>query len=201
MSRERIGIFGGTFDPPHNGHLTLAAEALRQLDLSRVLWVLTPVPPHKHGQLITPADHRLEMVMLTIAGEPRYELSRVEFDRPQPHFSVDTLRLLRERHPDDALIFLMGGDSLRDLPAWERPAELIRRCDELGVLRRPGDNVDLLTLERILPGLTEKVRFVDAPPQSAAAREIRMRLRAGLSVRDLVPASVIQYIRDNHLYI
>ena len=200
MSRKRIGIFGGTFDPPHNGHLALAAAALRQLKLDRVLWMLTPCPPHKRGQEISSADHRLEMVLLTIAAEPRYQLSRLEFDRPQPHYSVDTLGLVREQHPDDALIFLMGGDSLRDLPAWHRPAELVRRCDELGVLRRPDDQVDLPALEAILPGLTEKVRFVDAPPQAAAAREIRLRLQAGQPVDDLVPPPVIQYIQEHNLY-
>src|SRR5512147_2567788 len=100
MAHERIGLFGGTFDPPHLGHLILAAEARDQLALTRLLWVLTPTPPHKLHQEITPLEHRLEMIRLAIAGSPEFELSRIEIDRPGPHYTLDTLGLIRAANPD-----------------------------------------------------------------------------------------------------
>ena len=112
---ERLGIFGGTFDPPHVGHLILAMEAYDQLKLDRVLWVLAPNPPHKLGKKITDLDIRIEMVKAAINSDPMFEFSRVDIDRPGPHFVLDTMRILHEQKPDDELVFLMGGDSLHDL--------------------------------------------------------------------------------------
>ena len=120
-----VGIFGGTFSPPHRGHLALAAAARRQLGLERLLWVLTPDPPHKQGQSILPAEHRLAMVRLVLARYPEYELSTIEFDRPGPHYALDTVRILGEQNPQAGLVYLMGGDSLRDLPTWHHPADLV----------------------------------------------------------------------------
>lgn len=198
--RERIGIFGGTFDPPHLGHLILACEAHHQLELSRLLWVLTPSPPHKRDQPITAVEHRLNMVRLAIAGNPAFELSRVELDRPGPHYSVDTVRLLRAQRPDAEWIYLMGGDSLADLPRWHRPDELLREVDELGVMRRPDDRIDLQALEAALPGLSRKVRFVEAPLLEIAARQLRQRIAEGRPFRYYVPPVVYQYIQDHGLY-
>src|SRR5512143_3713267 len=115
-----IGVFGGTFDPPHTGHLILAAEAQAQLDLERILWVLTPTPPHKPGQRITSTALRLEMLQAAIDGNPDFELSRVDLDRPPPHYAVDSVHLLRAAYPQAWLAYLMGGDSLDDLPTWVR---------------------------------------------------------------------------------
>ena len=117
----RIGIFGGTFDPPHLGHLILADEAHAQLELDRLLWVLTPDPPHKLHQSITPLVDRLDMLRATIAGNNAFELSMVDIERAGPHYAVDTLLILGRSYPGDALIYVMGGDSLRDLPTWYRP--------------------------------------------------------------------------------
>ena len=120
MFPERLGVFGGTFDPPHLGHLILAAEACSKLELERLLWVLTPDPPHKLDRKITPLEHRLAMVTLAIQDTPAFELSRVEIDRPGPHYMVDTLGLLMKAHPSAELVLLIGGDSLSDLPTWQR---------------------------------------------------------------------------------
>ena len=140
---QTIGIFGGTFDPPHLGHLILAAEAYAQLGLERCLWVLTPDPPHKQGQSITPLKHRLAMLKLAIAGDPQFELSTVDLDRPGPYYAVDTVKILAAQIPGANLVYLMGGDSLRDLPKWHLPADFVDACHAIGVMRRPGDDIDL----------------------------------------------------------
>ena len=114
----RVGIFGGTFDPPHVGHLILAEECRTQLRLDRLLWVVTNQPPHKLDQTLSPVEKRVEMVQLSIAGNSHFELSRVDIDRPGPHYAVDTVRLLQEQLPEAELFYLMGGDSLHDLPTW-----------------------------------------------------------------------------------
>jgi len=195
----RLGIFGGTFDPPHWGHLHLAETAVRQLRLDRVLWVLTADPPHKQGQAISPVQDRLEMVLAAIAGQSDYELSRVEIDRPGPHWAADTVRLLAEHNPGAKLVYLMGGDSLHDLPKWVRPQAFLEHCS-LGVLRRPGDAIDLPALERKLPGLTAKVEFVQATPLDIASHEIRRRARQHLALEGLVPGPVALIIESRNLY-
>ncbi|MGE5073186.1 MAG: nicotinate-nucleotide adenylyltransferase [Anaerolineae bacterium] len=197
---ERIGIFGGTFDPPHLGHLILASEALVQLKLDRLLWVLTSVPPHKLDQPITPVDDRLAMLRLAVAGEPAFTVSRVDMSRPGPHYTVDTLALLRRENRIAALILLMGGDSLHDLTTWHEPDTLVAECDEIGVMRRPGDFVDLGSIEKQLPGITAKVRFVDAPLLEIASHEIRRRAANGLPFRYYVPSAVYSYIVEKGLY-
>jgi nicotinate-nucleotide adenylyltransferase len=197
---ERIGIFGGTFDPPHLGHLILAAEALYQLRLNRLLWVLTAMPPHKNPEEVGQLEDRLKMVRLVLEDEPGFELSRVDIDRPGPHYTLDTVRLLRKQYPGSQMILVIGGDSLHDLPRWHRPAEVVAECDEIGVMRRPGDEVDLSHLERTLRGATDKVRFIDAPLLEIASHEIRERVRAGAPFRYFVAPAVYRYILERHLY-
>jgi nicotinate-nucleotide adenylyltransferase len=196
----RIGLFGGTFDPPHIGHLILSAEANAQLGLDRLLWVLTPNPPHKQGRPITSLDHRLAMVKLAISGEERFELSDVEMDRPGPHFALDTVKILAAQNPSADLVYLMGGDSLRDLPSWKRPSNLVAALNSIAVMRRPGDSIDLPALENIIPGLTAKVRYVDAPLLDIAAHEIRQRVADGRPFRYFLPAGVYEYIVEHNLY-
>ena len=108
MNKRRLGIFGGTFDPPHMGHLILAAEARDQLALDLTIWVLTPDPPHKQGKDIASLEHRLAMVELAMADDPGFLLSHVDIDRPGPHYALDTVNLLRKEYPEDELIYLMG---------------------------------------------------------------------------------------------
>jgi len=196
----RLGVFGGTFDPPHVGHAILAAEALYQLRLARVLWVLTPAPPHKQGQRITPLAQRERMVRAAISGEPRFLFSRVDIDRPPPHYALDTVRLLRQAHPQAQIIYLMGGDSLGDLPAWHRPQDFIAACDALGVVRRPGETASPEKAYRLLPGLREKVRFVDAPLLQIASRDIRARAASGRPFRYFLQPQVYQLVQQWGLY-
>ncbi len=196
----RLGLFGGTFDPPHLGHLALANAACDQLNLERVLWILSGIQPLKIGQPITPPEHRLKMLELALQGQPHFVISSVELECPGPHYSVDTVRLLAERYPKDELIFLMGGDSLRDLPRWHSPADLVAACAEIGVMRRPGDALDLAALERQIPGLTAKVRFIHVPLVDISASQIRRQVAAGEDVSRFLLPSVYAYIQQYGLY-
>jgi nicotinate-nucleotide adenylyltransferase len=200
MMAETLGIFGGTFDPPHLGHLILAAEALSQLQLTRLLWVLTPQSPLKLGQELTALPHRLEMLKRAISATPGFELSTIEFERPGPHYTIDTLHLLQEKYPAAQLVLLVGGDSLHDLPAWGRPQEIIAILSAFGVMRRPNDKIDLERLEQFFPGLSAKLRFVDAPQLEISASTIRQRIASGGHFRYYLPASVYDYIQQNQLY-
>jgi nicotinate-nucleotide adenylyltransferase len=198
---QRIGIFGGTFDPPHLGHLILASEARTQLQLSRLLWVLTSIPPHKTNQPISQLDDRLAMLKLALIDEPGFELSSVDMDRPGPQYTLDTINLLAQIYPEAELIPLIGGDSLRDLPTWHNPVELAAVCQEIGVMRRLGDSIDLSSLEKEIPGISGKVRFVDAPLLEIASHEIRQRVREGLPFRYYLLPSVYRYIIEHKLYL
>ena len=181
-----IGILGGTFDPPHIGHLILAEYAVDALDLSRLLFVPAADPPHKLHEDKTPVPHRLAMLERAIADNPRFDLSRVDVDRPGPHYSLD-------------MVTLMGSDSLRDFPTWRHPEALIRLC-RLAVMRRPGDGVHAAMHETVLPGLAERVVMIDAPLVGVSSSGIVERLRRGQSARYLLPDSVLTYIQQHQLY-
>jgi nicotinate-nucleotide adenylyltransferase len=195
-----LGLFGGTFDPPHIGHLILSAEADAQLGLDRLFWVLTPDPPHKQGQPITSLEHRLAMVKLAISNNSRFELSTVEIDRPGPQYALDTVNIILKRFPSADLVYIMGGDSLSDLPAWHRPADFVATLKVVGVLRRPGDSIDLPALEKTIPGLSAKVRYLAAPLLDIAAHEIRQRIADGRPFRYYLPPAVYDYILEHNLY-
>jgi len=198
---RRIGIFGGTFDPPHFGHLILAAEAQYQLELDLLLFVLTPDPPHKQTQTLTDLDDRLAMLSAAIEGNPGFVLSRVDIDRPGPHYTVDTMSLLREEYPEDELVYIMGGDSLDGLLVdWDRPDEFVAACDLIGVMRRPQDHLDMTPLEQAFPGICEKVRFVEAPLLEIASSQIRRRVREGRPFIFYLPESVRQVIAERGIY-
>lgn len=197
---QSIGIFGGTFDPPHIGHLILAAEAQSEFKLERLLWVLTPDPPHKQNKAVTSLSYRQAMVELALAGNPDFELSRADMDRPGPHYAVDTVKIIAGQHPGARLMYLMGGDSLRDLPTWHDPAGFLAACDSIGVLRRPKARADMDALEKKIPGIGKKVCFMDAPLLDIAAHDIRERVAQGRPFRYYVPEKVYEYILENRLY-
>jgi nicotinate-nucleotide adenylyltransferase len=200
LLHERVGLFGGTFDPPHLGHLILASEAQSQLELTRLLWTVTPDPPHKQDQTITPLEHRLAMVKLAIEDEPAFEISDIELNRPGPHYTIDTIRLLAEQNPGAEIVPIIGGDSLNDLPSWHKPKEIVYAAHWVGVMRRPGEETNLQALERELPGITSKIHYVDAPLLEIASREIRNRATTGKPFRYYLPRAVYEYIERHHLY-
>jgi nicotinate-nucleotide adenylyltransferase len=200
MAGLKVGLFGGTFDPPHLGHRTLALAALNDLSLHRLLWILTASPPHKHNRQITPLAHRLAMLQLAIQDEPRFFLSRVEIDRPPPHYAVETLRILREQMPGDQFFYLMGGDSLRDLVTWYDSQGFISQIDGLVVMRRPGVDLPLAEIERSLPGLASKMIFLDLPLVDISSSEIRRLARAGLPFAAFLQPEVYHFIQAHGLY-
>lgn len=200
MARLRLGIFGGTFDPPHIGHQILAAEACEQLNLQRVLWVVTPNPPHKTEQVITPLSCRLKMVAAALADESRFELSRVDVDRPPPHYAVDTVMRLRSTYPGFDLIYLMGGDSLHDLPTWYKPVEFVRACDAIGIMQRPGFVIELNEMEQHIPGLSKKILSIHAPLIEISSKEIRLRAAQGRTFRYYLPGAVYKFVQEENLY-
>lgn len=200
MSRTRIGLFGGTFDPPHIVHLILASEAAHQFKLSRLLWVLTPDPPHKQGQPITPIHHRLEMTRRVLKNDPLFELSRIDIDRPGPHYMIDTVKLIAAQEPNADITLLMGGDSLRDLPTWHQSADLVAAVHKIGVMRRPVDSFDLRMLETQVPGLNEKIMFIDTLVQNISSSEIRRRVAEQEPYRYYVLPAIHEYIETNRLY-
>lgn len=196
----KLGIFGGTFDPPHVAHLILAEESFYQLGLDGILWVLTPVPPHKEAQLITPWEYRLKMLEAAIGENPIFKISRVDIDRNPPLYAVDTMQILKREYPGDQLVYLMGGDSFKDLPSWHSAVEFISACHALGVMHRPGIDEDLMDLEEHIHGIQAKVRFVRTPLLEISASNIRERVAAGIPYRYYVPDPVFNIIKELQLY-
>lgn len=196
---ERLGVFGGTFDPPHYSHLILAEEARAQLGLARVLWLPAGRSPFKQYRDITPVDVRLQMVSVAIADNPAFGISQVDIQREPPHYSADTIRLLQAEYPRAMLFWIMGEDSLRDLPRWHRAEEFVRSC-ELAVLGRPGVEADISEVEQALPAVNGRIHWVHAPQMEISSKDIRERIRAGRPVRYLLPPAVRAIIRAQRLY-
>ncbi len=196
---ERVGILGGTFDPPHLGHLILAETARDCLQLDRVLFMPAGEPPHKQGQTISPIRHRLTMTRLAIAGNPAFQLDATDAHRPAPHYTYTLLPLLQAALPAAQLWLLLGGDSLRDLPTWHEPAAILARC-RLAVLPRPGAPFDLSSLEQTIPGLSAAVDCLAGPAIPLSGTEIRAWARRGRSLRYLLPETVRRYIQQRQLY-
>ena len=195
----RLGILGGTFDPPHIAHLVMADQACGQLNLARVLFVPAGQPPHKLDRAFSPVEHRVAMIQLAIAGDARFRLSRVDLDRPGPHYTSEMLALLRAVHPQAELYLLIGSDALRDLLTWHDPARVIAQA-RLAVMRRPGAEPDLSVLEAALPGIAARMDWVDAPWLDVSSTDIQRRVQAGLVIRYLVTRAVERYIVEQGLY-
>jgi nicotinate-nucleotide adenylyltransferase len=195
----KLGLLGGTFDPPHHGHLRLAQAALDQLQLDQVLFAPAGVQPLRQTERHTPPEQRARMVELTIADRPRCALSRLDLDRPGPHYTVDLLALAQQQFPKAALWFILGEDSLCDLLRWREPARLIALA-RLAVLRRAGAKPDWATLDAVLPDLRSRLDWLDHAAIDLSAQSIRQRVKDGLPIDHLVPTAVAAYIAEHHLY-
>ena len=201
MDIASLGVFGGTFDPPHYGHLAIAEEAAEQLDLPCVLFVPTGQPPHKPGAPVTPAAHRARMAELAIADNPRFRLSCVDVERPGPSYTADLLALLRAEHGvDTELYFICGMDMLASFLTWHEPARVIAQCQLVAVTRPGVAPVDVAALEAALPAARERVHLLRAPGLDVSGTELRARVAAGRSIRYLVPPAVAAYIGAHRLY-
>lgn len=189
----RVGIFGGTFNPPHFAHLILAEIIREQAELDRIRWIPTRTPPHKTAD--TPARHRLAMTRLAVAGNDAFEVSEIELQRSGPSYTVDTLEALQRDEPDVAFSLLIGGDSLADFMTWRRPEEIVRRVP-LIVYRRPGATASPEAVMRF----ADRIRYADAPAIELSSVSIRERVRNGQSIRYMVPDTVRAYIVQHGLY-
>ncbi len=196
-----IGVLGGTFDPIHNGHIVVAEETRARLELAEILFVPAGQPWLKEGSPILAAEHRVQMVRLAIADEPCFKLSTVEIDRAGPSYTVDTITELQARlGAGDELFFILGWDNLAQLPQWRQAPRLIKMC-RLVAVPRPGYSLpDLNSLETVIPGLSQSLTVLDKPEVDINATEIRNRVARGLSIRQLVPERVDEYIRQHQLY-
>jgi nicotinate-nucleotide adenylyltransferase len=194
-----VGLLGGTFNPPHLAHLVCAAEAHDQLGLDRVLLVPTARPPHKEVPDDPGAEHRAAMCELAVAGDDRLGVSRIELERAGPSYTVDTLRTLHERSPEDDLTFIVGGDMAHSLPTWHDP-EGILGLARLAVAERA--EVRRADIAERLEGLSgaDRVTFFDMPRIDIASSELRRRVAEGRSIRYLVPDPVGSYIAERGLY-
>ncbi|MDZ7360715.1 MAG: nicotinate-nucleotide adenylyltransferase [candidate division KSB1 bacterium] len=192
----RIGLYGGTFDPVHLGHLIVAEQARLELQLQRVFFVLTPNPPHKPAVTISPVTHRLNMLKLALSDHPQFEISTVELERPGVSYTVDTLRRFRAM-PELAgaeFFLIIGADSMLELKNWREP-QAITHLAKLAVYLRPG-----LDLTRVEQEFLQQTHVIGGPQVEISATDIRERCGRGVSIRYLVPESVRNYIFENGLY-
>jgi len=212
---RRVGLLGGTFNPVHLAHLRCAEEVREQQRLERVLFIPSAVPPHKAGAEVIAAEHRLAMVRLAVAGNPAFRVSTIEIRRAGHSYSVDTLRLLHARMPGCRFLFILGMDAFRDLATWKEYTAIFGLCDILVISRPPHeqapglDALPIAVRSEFCYGSSKLemrhttghcIRFQRISALDISASTIRQRLRAGRSIRYLVPLSVERYIARHGLY-
>jgi nicotinate-nucleotide adenylyltransferase len=196
-----IGVLGGTFDPIHIGHLIVAEEARVKLGLGEVLFVPVGQPWLKVDHAITPAIHRVEMVRRAIATNSHFRLCTIEVERPGPSYTVDTITMLqRQLGAQIKIFFILGCDSLAELPLWKEPQTLVQLCRLVAVPRLDSVLPDLKSLESSIPGIIDSVIQLDMPIIGISSSDIRERVAEGLSIRYLVPEEVEKYIVEQKLY-
>lgn len=198
----KIGVFGGTFDPVHVGHLILAEQCRADAGLDEVWFLPSYAPPHKQDRPVTRFELRCDMLALAITGQPAFRVEPLEKELPPPSYTARTLAELKERHPEHTFALIVGGDSVHDLPGWYEPAKVLERA-ELVAVPRPG--VELPTAAELaakvgVPADAVRLRVIDCPLIDLASRDIRQRVGEGKSIRYLVPRSVEEYVRERKLY-
>lgn len=199
----RVGLFGGSFDPVHNGHLALAQHAREQARLDSVWFIPTAVQPHKPTGPVASDAHRVAMLERAIANQPGYEVCRIEIERGGVSYTVDTLREIRDANPRAELFLLMGADTLHDLPHWRSPGEVLQLATPL-VVHRPGEPApDFAVLSSLVAAdriATFTTSVIDMPAMDISSSDIRRRVAQHEAIEDLAPAPVCQFIREEKLY-
>ncbi len=199
----RLGVFGGTFDPVHMGHLVLAEQCREQARLDQVLFIPAARPPHKQTVVLTSYAERVEMLALAISGQPAFRIDDLEKNRPGPSYTVDTLSQLQEKYAGAELHLLIGADTLHDLPQWHQPARILELAGLL-VVPRPGFEVlDASAVKKMLAlsdSITLRYQVCPIPFLDIASRDLRRRIAQGQSIRYLVPRAAEAYVRDKGLY-
>ncbi|MGE3313535.1 MAG: nicotinate-nucleotide adenylyltransferase [Planctomycetaceae bacterium] len=203
----RLGLFGGTFDPVHLGHLVLAECCREQCVLDQIWFLPAGDPPHKPGKSISPGKTRAEMLEFAIAGHPQFAVNRMELEREGKSFTFETLGRLQKEEPGRELFFLIGADSLADLPTWREPRRILELATIVAVNRgdRPLPDIDSIA-QRIagksdVAAVRDRLRVVTMPGVDISSTEIRARVRTGQSIRFLVPRAVEMYIAEHKLYV
>jgi nicotinate-nucleotide adenylyltransferase len=197
-----IGVFGGTFDPPHLGHLILAERCREEARLDQVWFLASYVPPHKADRTITRFEQRCEMVTRATIGQPAFRVEPIEKELPPPNYTAHTFTELRARHPEHTFTLIIGGDSLQDLPTWYQPARVVE-LTKLVAVPRPGTSLgtaDELAAKIGVRADVVRLQVVECPQVDIASRDIRQRVRDGKTIRFLVPQSVEEYIHEQKLY-
>ncbi len=189
-----IGLFGGSFNPPHIAHCIVAETVRDQFGFEEIWWVPSHHPPHKTDEELASAEHRLAMTQRAVADHPAFRVCDIEIRREGVSYTVDTLRTLQDEYPDVSFWLIIGSDSLRSFGSWHRPDEIIERVP-IVVYKRPGAISSVVD-----PRFANRVHFADAPLLEVAGTEIRARQRSGRSIRYLVPESVRAYIEEHGLY-
>lgn len=195
--RPRLGVLGGSFDPPHLGHLVIASEACARFALERVLFVPAATPPHKDPGHRTTAAERLTMTEVAVEHDPRFEVIGIEMERDLV-YTRDTVRAVADRFPDHDLVFIMGSDSLLQLETWHDPEGILAICT-LAVAARPGDDSEAVAAATGRWGAS-RARLMEAPLVGISSSAVRARVAAGLPIRYLVPSAVEEYVREHDLY-
>ncbi|MBR0619794.1 nicotinate-nucleotide adenylyltransferase [Bacillus pumilus] len=186
---KKIGLFGGTFDPPHNGHLLMANEVRFQVGLDEMWFIPNHKPPHKTDRKRADSRHRVKMVEAAIQSNPHFRLELIEMEREGPSYTVDTVELLKKRHPEDEFFFMIGADMVEYLPKWHRIADLLQMITFIG-MKRPG-----------YAGSTAyPLLFADVPAFDVSSTLIRQRIKQEKPVDYLIPKAVERYIKEHHLY-
>ena len=196
----RIGVFGGTFDPIHLGHLIVAEDARAALDLDKVLFIPAGQPWFKSYRQITESHHRLEMVKLAVNGNRFFDVSDIEIRRSGPSYTVDTLTELHEWYADAEFIVILGIDALREIDRWHQPRNLFELASVVG-MARPGASLDPSVLNAAIPGASSRMRLLDSALIDISGTDIRQRVAERRSIRYRVPAAVERYIGENGLYV
>ena len=189
-----VGLFGGSFNPPHVAHLVVAEVVRDQFGLDEVWWIPNATPPHKPNDGLAAVQHRLAMTERTVEGNPAFRVCGVEVERDGVSYTVETLRVLQDQHPDTDFALILGSDSLDHFADWHRPDEIAERVPFI-VYKRPG------AIESVAdPRFVNDVRYAAAPVMEISGTEVRARRRAGRSIRYLVPEAVRAYIDTHDLY-
>jgi len=193
--RGRVGIFGGTFNPPHLAHLVVAESVRDHLKLDKVLFVPAAIPPHKAKEAIIPVEQRLQMVRLAIKDNPMFELCDIELNRKGPSYTIETILELKEKFPKDEFFFIMGVDLLIDFYTWKKPNRILEECT-VAAMNRPGFDLAMVDKDLLL-----RVQLVNVPSVDISSTSIRRRIGSGRSVKYLVPPAVEKYIYSNSIYV
>ncbi len=190
-----VGIFGGTFNPPHMAHLVAAESVRDHLKLDKMIFVPAAIPPHKLNEKIIPARHRLQMVSLAIAGNPLFELCDTELRREGPSYTIETILALKAKYPADSFRLIMGIDLLIDFDTWKEPGRILEEC-RVVAMNRPGFDLAMVDKDLLL-----RIELVNIPSVDISSTSIRRRVMSGRSIKYLVPSAVEEYIYSNSIYL